>query len=85
MTNHWRENIFLWYQRGARGVPASYPDVSLSKEGGKENSFPCSLALHHQSLTFRTRLCTENEAPEEEAGGVPFHLVEWMLGKTEES
>ena len=38
-----------------------------------------------QSLAFRTRLCTENEAPEEEAGGVPFQLVEWMLGRTGEN
>ena len=31
--------------------------------------FPCSLAVHHQSLAFRARLChAKNEAPEEEAG-----------------
>ena len=48
-----------------------------AKEGGKENSFPLSLA-------FRTHLCTKNEAPEGEAGGVPFQLVERMLGKTGE-
>ena len=63
---------------------ASYPDVSLDenvrvKEGGKETTgeialrlpsvaFPWSLAVHHQSLTFRARLYDEkNEAPEEEA------------------
>ena len=49
-------------------VPASYPDVSLdvrAKEGGKET---WSLAVHHQSLAFRARLChAKNEAPEEEA------------------
>ena len=31
--------------------------------------FPWSLAVHHQSLAFRARLChAKNEAPEEEAG-----------------
>ena len=51
-----------------------------AKEGGKETTgetalrlpsvpFPWSLAVHHQSLAFRARLChAKNEAPEEEAG-----------------
>ena len=40
-----------------------------AKEGGKETApFPWSLAVHHQSLAFRARLChAKNEAPEEEA------------------
>ena len=53
-----------------------------AKEGGKETTgetslrllsvpFPWSLAVHHQSLAFRARLChAKNEAPEEEAGDV---------------
>ena len=59
-------------------LAASYPDVSLSmkmcaqrKAGRSLPSvlFPWSLAVHHQSLAFRARLCQEkNEAPEEEAG-----------------
>ena len=60
-------------------MSASYP--LRAKEGGK-NSFPRSLALRHQSLAFRTRLCTKNEAPEAEAEGVPYQLLEWMLGRT---
>ena len=64
--------------------PASYPDVSLSmkmfvqrKAGRRQRvrRFACcpipfswSLAVHHQSLAFRTRLCHEkDEAPEEAA------------------
>ena len=47
-----------------------------AKEGGKENCFPWTLALRHHSLAFLTHLCTKNEAPEEEAGGIPFQLVE---------
>ena len=64
--------------------PASYPDVSLSmkmfaqrKVGRRQRvrRFACrripfswSLAVHHQSLAFRARLCHEkNEAPEEAA------------------
>jgi len=59
-------------------------DVSLAdnlrpKEGGKEKtgetslrlasfSFPWSLALRHQSLAFRARLCVKKEAPDQEAG-----------------
>ena len=65
-----------------------------AKEGGKETTggrlrlpsvpFPWSLAVHHQSLAFRARLChAKNEAPEEEAasdvqGGMtplPLHSV----------
>ena len=53
-----------------------------AKEGGKETTgemalhppsvpFPWSLAVHHQSLAFRARLChAKNEAPEEEAAVV---------------
>ena len=41
--------------------------------------FPWSLAVHHQSLAFRARLChAKNEAPEEEAGG-PQCLYEFYL------
>ena len=64
--------------------PASYLDVSLSmkmfvqrKAGRRQRvrRFACrhilfsrSLAVHHQSLAFRARLCHEkNEAPEEAA------------------
>ena len=59
-------------------------DLSLeenlrAKEGGKEKtgetslrlasfSFPWSLALRHQSLAFRARLCAKREAPDQEAG-----------------
>ena len=55
-----------------------------AKEGGKETAgetalrlpsvpFPWSLAVHHQSLTFRLRLYgAKNEAPEEEAELVLF-------------
>ena len=40
---------------------------------------PWSLAVHHQSLAFRARLChAKNEAPEEEAGG-PQCLYEFYL------
>ena len=40
-----------------------------AKEGGKETTFPWSLAVHHQSLAFHTRLYDEkNEGPEEESG-----------------
>ena len=63
-------------------LPASYPDVSLSmkvfvqrKAGRRQRvrRFACrripfswSLAVHHQSLAFRARLCHEkNKAPEE--------------------
>ena len=63
---------------------ASYPDVSLwmkmcaqRKAGRRQRArllrllsvpFPWSLAVHHQSLAFRARLChAKNEAPEEEA------------------
>ena len=54
-------------------------DASLrAKEGGKEKTsktslllssftFPWSHALRHQSLAFRPRFCTKNEAPKEEA------------------
>ena len=55
-----------------------------AKEGGKETTgetalrlpsvpFPWSLAVHHQSLAFRARLChAKNEAPEEEAGLITY-------------
>ena len=53
---------------------ASYPDVSLlmkmcaQRKAGRRQPFPWSLAVHHQSLAFRARLChAKNEAPEEEA------------------
>ena len=64
-------------------VPASYPEVSLrcARKGRREGDngrglpsvpFPWSLAVHHQSLAFRARLChAKNEAPEEEAVLVP--------------
>ena len=42
---------------------ASYPDVSLDVRAKV-----WYLAVHHQSLAFRARLCNaKNEAPEEEA------------------
>ena len=63
-----------------RKKAASYPDVSLrcARKGRREGDngrglpsvpFPWSLAVHHQSPTFRARLChAKNEAPEEETG-----------------
>ena len=41
----------------------------VQRKVGRKQPFPWSLAVHHQSLAFRTRLYDEkNEAPEEEAG-----------------
>ena len=74
-------------------LPRTQTSLSLdenvrAKEGGKETtgetalrlpsiSFPWSLAVHHQSLTFRARLYDEkNEAPEEEAAPKTFESVE---------
>ena len=52
----------------------SFDENVRAKEGGKETTgllsvpFPWSLAVHHQSLAFRARLChAKNKAPEEEA------------------
>ena len=76
--------------------PASYPDIFLSREGGKERKGRClpsvpftwSLAVHHQSLLYLAK----REAPEEEAGmnlytvdntvEVVFWLVQWMVLET---
>ena len=52
----------------------SFDENVRAKEGGKDN-FPWSLAVHHQSLGFRARLChAKHEAPEEEAA-VPWLFV----------
>ena len=66
-------------------VHASYPDVSLLM-CAQSVPFPWSLAVHHQSLAFRARLChAKNEAPEEEAGMVLFCFVWnsnfWVCGQ----
>ena len=42
--------------------------LSLDENALSSVSFPWSLAVHHQSLAFRSRLHhAKNEAPEEEA------------------
>ena len=86
----WSCLYHLTYQL-TRAVAASYPDVSLlmkmcaQRNAGRTQRgfafrlpsvpFPWSLAVHHQSLAFRARLChAENEAPEEEAGAVGWVL-----------
>ena len=63
-------------------VPSRLSFDVRAKEGGKETTgetalrppsvpFPWSLAVHHQLLAFRARLChAKNEAPEEEASVV---------------
>ena len=82
--------------RCLRARRLSFDENVPAKEGGKETTggrlrlpsvpFPWSLAVHHQSLAFRARLChAKNEAPEEEAasdvqGGMtppppPLHSV----------
>ena len=66
-------------------VHASYPDVSLLM-CAQSVPFPRSLAVHHQSLAFRARLChAKNEAPEEEAGMLLFCFVWnsnfWVCGQ----
>ena len=65
-------------------ITASYPDAALSMKmwGRREEDnerrlpsvpFPWSLAVHHQSLAFRARLChAKNEEPEEEAEIIMF-------------
>ena len=72
-------NIFvLALGRCLRARRLSFDENVPAKEGGKETTggrlrlpsvpFPWSLAVHHQSLAFRARLChAKNEAPEEEA------------------
>ena len=57
------------FRRLRHSGSASYPDVSLRcARKGRREGFPWSLAVHHQSLAFRARLChAKNKAPEEEA------------------
>jgi len=49
--------------------------LRCARKGRREGDFPWSLAVHHQSLAFRARLChAKNEAPEEEAARTTLQI-----------
>ena len=49
------------------------------KAGRKKRARPRSIAIRHQSLAFRTRLCAKYEVPEEEAAPLTFHFAKSPL------